>query len=739
MLATFAFAIVVVWNVRVIADARIAAIGSFDLFAYFYPMQAYGAAELRAGRLPLWNPHQLAGIPALATLQPGYLYPPHLVYLFLPTHTAQAIVTLLHVMLAACAAYLLCRALSLTRIAALLGGIAYAFTGALPWLTWPPMLAAHSWCPLGLTALYRVFAGDRRWLSLVTLSVAMPMLAGGAQSVAYVLYAYAIFSMTTLTGSLPRLSRADIVSVALLAVAVATGLGIAAPQLLPTLELAGQGARSMAPLEARQMLPYEALAYSPARLLEALIVPNGELQRIALGAVTLALAAGGLLRKSPMTVACFAFFAWGLLAAMAPPWYLELQRSLPALAWFRIPDRAFFLAQLGAAVLAAQGLDLLSREASRMTRFAVAAIAAAILVYATIARVPAGAALVTAGAALCVAALALVRTPSERIRAVLAGALTLLLASDLVGFSRNVLLLPYAHGAWRGIYDLQPVVQRSAVHAHGARYLLLGKSHEAAWTPKTATLFRHFSPIDYDPLAIRAYGDFFEFATSGRLQNEKAVWPFSGGFDMDFRPATNRRRQRFLSLLSVRVYAMQQRERDPGLWDFVSRLRPIGDPADDEFSLWEDPQALPRAYAVHNAECIGAPLDRLRRLADAKFDPRSSVVLESDCARLELGETSGSEAVSIIHYEASRVQLKTQMESAGLIVLTDSYYPGWEATVNEKPAPILRANTVVRAVPVPRGEVTLELRYKPKRFYIGILLALVSSCGLIVMASFTRR
>ena len=52
-----------------------------DLLTYFYPIYRATAAQLARGAVPLWNPYQLCGIPWLATLQAGVLYPPHLLHL----------------------------------------------------------------------------------------------------------------------------------------------------------------------------------------------------------------------------------------------------------------------------------------------------------------------------------------------------------------------------------------------------------------------------------------------------------------------------------------------------------------------------------------------------------------------------------------------------------------------------------------------------------------------------------
>jgi uncharacterized membrane protein YfhO len=89
-----------------------------------------------------------------------------------------------------------------------------------------------------------------------------------------------------------------------------------------------------------------------------------------------------------------------------------------------------------------------------------------------------------------------------------------------------------------------------------------------------------------------------------------------------------------------------------------------------------------------------------------------------------------SESVAVVNYEPQRVELRAVLERPGLVILADTYYPGWRLTIDGKTAPILRANRIMRGAAIPSGVHTLVYSYEPESFRIG---AILSAGGLIVL------
>jgi uncharacterized membrane protein YfhO len=82
----------------------------------------------------------------------------------------------------------------------------------------------------------------------------------------------------------------------------------------------------------------------------------------------------------------------------------------------------------------------------------------------------------------------------------------------------------------------------------------------------------------------------------------------------------------------------------------------------------------------------------------------------------------------VIVYENSWVKVHANAEKSGLLILSDLYYPGWQATVDGKQVQLLRINYIMRGVPLPAGEHIVEFKFRPQSLVLGLM---ISSSGLI--------
>lgn len=129
-----------------------------DHLDYFQPLRWFTAEELKAGRLPLWNPYSASGEPWLANPQTGVFYPPAWLFLVLPFPAAYMAFLLVHVLILGWGAYLLF-ARTASQGAAMVGAVAVMFCGpTLSLLDINNNLATLAWLPLVLWC-----AAERLW------------------------------------------------------------------------------------------------------------------------------------------------------------------------------------------------------------------------------------------------------------------------------------------------------------------------------------------------------------------------------------------------------------------------------------------------------------------------------------------------------------------------------------------------------------------------------------------------
>jgi len=333
-----------------------------DVFTYFYPYREYAAQVIRAGHLPLWNPYLFLGVPFLANIQSAVLYPLNLLFLWLPAPKMVAYSIVLHVFLAGVFTYLYARrALKMSPLSALVAAVVFALSGFLgAQAEHVNQLSVFAWLPLLLLLFHEAYTRQSRIYGLfASLVVGLQFLAGHAQASFINLSAlgcYAIYLSLKRGGgrrTLPIWRALGLVmGVTLL------GAGLAAVQLLPTLELSPLSLRGGG-LTYRQAVSF---SLRPTLLLLSLL-PSFDYSPFSeyiayVGITPILLASLALLRKREN-----AFFGalalLGIILALGlyNPFYYLLYRLVPGFSLFRVPARWLFLYTFGLAILAGLGME----------------------------------------------------------------------------------------------------------------------------------------------------------------------------------------------------------------------------------------------------------------------------------------------------------------------------------------------------------------------------------------------
>ena len=343
-----------------------------DLTRYFVYCREFGAAQLRLGHLPLWNPHLCGGTPFAGNWQSALFYPPNWIYVFLPLDKALNFEIALHVFLTGFFMAFWAKRRGFHPLAQLLAGSMAALGGAYYLHIYAghlSLLDACAWVPLLLLAVEAMAERPgAKWAMAGALALALEILAGHPQTVFNSLVAVLLYAPFLLWKS-PQKGK----TLALWAAACAGGLALSAAQLGVGFAAAGEGVRQ-GPIP----YPFASLFSFIPRNLITLIVPGfyGDMvhaqywggwflwEMSAFASVTgISLAIYALIwgageRRRMALVWLFMAAALTILATGAnTPLFRVLYVFLPGFNKFRGHSRFLFEALLFLALLAGSGLD----------------------------------------------------------------------------------------------------------------------------------------------------------------------------------------------------------------------------------------------------------------------------------------------------------------------------------------------------------------------------------------------
>jgi hypothetical protein len=672
------------WQLGALQPYQPRAWTAIDLHWQFVPIYEGYFGSIRRGAPMLWNPYQLCGMPAVGTLEGGFFYPPHLLYLLLPTAWALALSTLQHVALAAGGTAAFARRSGISPVGALFAAAVFTFAGPLRGMQlWPVMLEAIAWLPVGGIAILDLTgAARRRGAILLACASGMSWLAGYPQATVLACYAWGALFGARLLVARPGVAAAASALGALL-VGLSAGVLLAAVALLPGLELAREAVRGTSSLDVPSMYPFgvpsvdalwRGLLGTDARVLTVVA--------LALAPLAVRRGPGWLTIWGLMLVVVAAAFALGPATPLFP-----LLTLLPMLGWFRVPHRALVVGQFALAILGGAGLDAATR-----------------------------------------------RPPLTRLVPIVV--IVLLAVATLEGIRRPEPIPPPPYRSNR--------ISHSPAHHEAYSRLAADLAELRAWPfnpiytqyalpPKLPTMTRLRSIDDYEPLLLRRPREYFGFLAEGRLPSggrpASNVVQSLAGIRGEPPPAT---RRRLLDLASVRYLLLPPpAKRRPEIAAFVrdGGLVPRPDPA-KSLDVFENPHVLPRAFVTYRAASAPPTAQLLPLLARESFDPLAESFVEGAGLPAADGAPARGTPATIVRDDAQVVEIDATLAAPGLVVLADTYYPGWTATVDGAPAPILPTNHLFRGVPAPAGTHRIRFAYRPRSLALGAALSLLTALAL---------
>lgn len=724
-----------------------------DLGPFFYPMRFSLAQSFQSGELPLWDRHLAMGFPLLANFQSGAFYPPNLAYLLFPFFAALKINFLLHFLAAAVGSYLLARKWDYERAIALMVAIVFSLGGCMvSLLNLLNHFQAAVWLPwLLLGGEGQGFANNRYGTLTCVFIATLQFLAGSPEI-------YAMSVLLYLIRGLKKRPETHIsiyqVLISLLKINVFVA-GLAMVQILPTLELLRETGRLQLP----SFHGVTAWSLHPGNLLNLVLVdrqvdtssfdrfqsftdlPAPLFMSLYMGALFPFGLWGWMLTKSGREKAVVLMgVVISLLVSMGgyTPLYRWVYDYLPFAFMVRFPEKVFFLAFALLVYVTASGVHASLAESGGARRF--------LLGPAVLCGLFAGFDILLRSGFLQGLLL-----PASGSQEVAPGMIMSLERQMLLLSSLAALFWLCKSGKIRKSVAEALLIAIVVVDLYGAHrpYLFLTEQNVLSTKPELLKYIdesserRIFFASAYStlhPIAVlfpgaRSPAEDIAFGIESLRPNTGRLWGANYVQDIDAlaRDSYDRLRAvaqelspdrlyRLLANLNVQYLISQQ----PLSGESVSLVRYF-----PKYPLWlyRIEQVVPKAYIVPQSVYEVEPMKIIRRLAAPDFDPAKEVILERP---LYLKASGSFDAVAkITAYSHANVRIHASLNQRGILVLTDSFYPGWKVVVNGQEQEILRANVFFRAVQLAPGDHRLDFVYKPVSVRWGLGVSLVT-VGILV-------
>ena len=687
----------------------------------------------KQGQLPLWNPYNFAGSPLLANFQSAAFYPLNFLLFLFPVSFGWSFLILLQPILAGAFLYLYLNNLKLTRPASFLGAFTFAFCGfSVAWLEWGTVIHTGLWLPLLFLSIDKIFdslidSGISNfklqisniqikikkypiWSLLFLFSLTNSFFAGHLQTFFYLIivsFAYFLFRWIQDSGQKKTL--------VIFLIIISSFLILTLFQWSPTLQLILHSARGVDQNWHKEgwFIPWQNLIQfiapdffgNPATLNYWGTWNYAEFIGY-IGIFPLAMAFFALFQKRDKLTFFFGSVFFLSLIFSLPTVFamMPFQLQIPFLSTAQ-PTRILFLTDFSLAVLAAIGTDALIRHYKRAQTVYPLLFLGIIFIGLWIFVFQGKNILLSISAEnLNIAKrnlyfpttiFSLVATllfaygyiKNKTLKKLIVVMLLMVTVVDLLRFSNK--FTPFASKDYlfpgtKTIEFLQKQKGQFRIMATDDRIL----------PPNFSTMYQLQSIDGYDPLYLLSYGELIAASERGRPDISP---PF--GFNRIITP--HNYQSKIIDLMGIRYILSLSELSSPKLKKVFQ---------EGETRIYENSMALPRSFFVERVFLEKNKEGVIKKMMEPNFDIANSAVVEGN---MHIDETNQGKA-EVAYYSANKILVKIENDRKGFLVLTDTYYPTWEARIADldMSVEIIKTDYNFRGVYTPAGNHIVEFTNK---------------------------
>ena len=686
-----------------------------------YPWKELAISMEKNWELPLWNPYSFSGYPLAANFQSAAFYPLNLLFFILPFYTAWSILIFLASILAGIFLFLYLNSLRLNKWASVLGSISFSFSGFfVSWLEWGNILHTALWLPLILLSIDKIVSSIKYpvlsiksknylvWGFIFTFSLISAFFAGHVQTFFYLLILSIVYFFARWFQYGRKREALALFTIYFLIFVIVTAI-----QWFPTLQFIYLSGRNLDQIPWQNpgwFIPWQNLIQfiapdffgNPATLNYWGIFNYGEFVGY-VGIIPLIFSLYALfLRRDKKT------FLFGSL------FFISLIFSLPTIFakipfFFNIPllntsapTRLLFVTDFSLAVLSALGLDYFLRTKNKkQIIYPVLSLMIIFLgIWIFILLGNKNLKLITAENLLVAKNNFILPSVLLIISSILIFLFVFIKKIPsyfrffFITFILTITIFDLLRFSWK--YDsftkkayLFPDTQAISFLKKNIGFSRFMTADSRILPPNFSILYKLQSVEGYDPLYLRRYGELIAASARGEPNISP---PF--GFNRIITPHDYE--SKIIDLLGVK-YVLS-------LSDITSdKLTKIFQ--EGETRLYENKNALPRVFFVNQIRVVKNKNEAIEEMFKKNFDPSKTAVIEKSRGvntNPPQGWTNGE--AGILEYSANRIVIKTENKGEGFLVLTDSYYPTWYATIDGLDTKIYTTDFNFRGVVIPQGK-----------------------------------
>lgn len=723
-----------------------------DAIRQTIPWISISTEQIKNFSFPLWNPYNSSGNPLFANPQASVLGIFNFLFLVLPFINAWTILILIQIPLATFFTYLFCRSLGLKKAPSIFAGLAYGFsTYFLYWLEIAIVGHTILWFPLILFSIQKWFEKfNVRYLVILILSSIACIFAGHVQTQIYIFAIAAIYYLTKTLKQNNFYEKRKAFKFFLTWILLT--FFITALQTLPMLELY-KNSPLTAPLS---KTTYQKISM-PAMNFMSLLAPdtfgnpatNNFWSTIYEGNPSI-----GIL---PFFFAIFALFKlkkWEekffmivsitfiLFVTRSPLYYLIYQLNLPIITG-TTPVRSMFVLSFSLSILSAFGLEAyLSLKNDQNKKFY-----RLIKIFTLFFLVLFCATLVLPNILQDKTLWAFRMSVTKRnLLLPFLIFLSLPLSIFINKFISKIVKLPFRIDIFiilittiiGGVYQFNKISQFSPkkdffpdhpliewVQKNASINRVYG-SETSNFGTNFAAYYRIYSPEGYNVFRIKRYAELIASQLNGIVSDdyERA--------DAQIIATDNNYQRRLLNLTGTKyIFSKDDQSRD-------AKIDEVAKPNDDvkfvwqkdKFIIYERTKVLPRFFLSSNYTVAKDDQDILNKIYDDNFDLHTIILEKSPNLEIEKSQKAD---INLINYEPNRISFNVNSDKNTLLFLSDAYYSGWNAYIDNVKGSILRADYAFRTVPIPAGIHSVVFKFEPNSFKYGLFLSATGILFLIVL------